>query len=160
NSFSTPRGRAGRGRAALCAVTVRLPLAPWRRREEVRRGGYAMISAVLALTLTLAAQNAAAPKEELLWPKGAPGAIGTEARDKPPLTVFPPPPGKANGTAVVVCPGGGYSGLAINHEGEDVAAWFNARGVTAFMLKYRLAPYRHPAPLQDAQRALRTVRAR
>jgi acetyl esterase/lipase len=97
----------------------------------------------------------------LLWPAGAPGALGTEAADKPTLTVFLPPAAKANGQAVVVCPGGGYGGLAVSHEGQDIGRWLNSQGVTAFMLKYRIAPrYHHPAPLQDAQRALRTVRAR
>src|SRR5262249_43054863 len=96
-----------------------------------------------------------------LWPKGAPGAVGAEATDKPTLTIYLPSPDKANGTAVVVCPGGGYQFLADDHEGKQVAQWFNARGVTAFILRYRLAPrYHHPAPLQDAQRAIRTVRAR
>src|SRR5262249_6605285 len=67
---------------------------------------------------------------------------------------------KANGTAVVICPGGGYRFLAVDHEGRQIAEWLNSRGVTAFMLKYRIAPdYHHPAPLQDAQRALRTVRS-
>jgi acetyl esterase/lipase len=61
----------------------------------------------------------------------------------------------------VVCPGGGYGALADDHEGRQVANWLNEHGVTAFVLKYRLAPrYHQPAPLQDAQRALRTVRAR
>ena len=114
----------------------------------------------LLLSLTLTAAPAQQPKVELLWPKGAPGAVGTEETDKPTLTVFQPPADKANGTAVVICPGGGYGHLAKDHEGKQVAEWFNARGVTAFMLLYRLAPrYRHPAPLQDAQRAIRTVRA-
>src|SRR5437667_5132118 len=94
----------------------------------------------------------------LLWPDGVPGANGKEAVDQPTLTVFVPE--TANGTAVVVCPGGGYRGLAA-HEGRDIALWLNTQAVTAFVLKYRLAPrYRHPAPLQDAQRALRTVRTR
>jgi acetyl esterase/lipase len=115
--------------------------------------------ALLSLSLFLAAADA--PKVELLWPKGAPGAVGTEEADKPSLTVFQPPADKANGTAVVICPGGGYGFLAKDHEGKQVAEWFNQRGVTAFMLLYRIAPrYRHPAPLQDAQRAIRTVRAR
>jgi acetyl esterase/lipase len=101
------------------------------------------------------------PKVEPLWPNGAPGAVGTEPADTPTLTVFLPPPDKANGTAVVVCPGGGYGGLAVDHEGKQIGEWLNNLGVTAFMLKYRLGPrYRHPAPLQDAQRAIRTVRAR
>lgn len=115
----------------------------------------------LMLSLILCAQAAAEPKEELLWPKGAPGAVGTEAADKPTLTVFLPPADKANGAAVVVCPGGGYGFLAKDHEGKQIGEWFNARGVTAFMLLYRIAPrYRHPAPMQDAQRAIRTVRGR
>jgi acetyl esterase/lipase len=61
---------------------------------------------------------------------------------------------------VVVCPGGGYGGLAMDHEGKQIADWLNSLGVAAFVLKYRLGPrYHHPAPLQDAQRALRTVRS-
>src|SRR5207249_1797555 len=75
--------------------------------------------------------------------------------------VYQPPAEKANGAAVVVCPGGGYGFLAVDHEGRQIADWLNGLGVTAFVLKYRIAPrYHHPAALQDAQRALRTVRAR
>ena len=81
--------------------------------------------------------------------------------DKPSLTIFLPPADKANGTAVVVCPGGGYGHLATDHEGKQIGEWLNTLGVTAFMLQYRIAPaYRNPAPLQDAHRALRTVRSR
>jgi acetyl esterase/lipase len=97
---------------------------------------------------------------ELLWPGGAPGALGDTDADKPTLALFPLPAGQANGAAVVVCPGGGYGGHAMDYEGYDVAQWLNGHGVAAFVLKYRVAPYRHPAPLQDAQRALRLVRAR
>jgi acetyl esterase/lipase len=86
--------------------------------------------------------------------------MGETEKDKPSLTVYLPPAGKANGTAVVVCPGGGYGTLAVNHEGKDVADWLTQRGVAAFVLRYRHSPYRHPVPLQDAQRAIRTVRAR
>jgi acetyl esterase/lipase len=76
------------------------------------------------------------------------------------LTVHRAPADKATGAAVVVCPGGSYARLALDHEGRQVAAWLNGHGVTALVLKYRLGPrYRHPAPLQDAQRALRWVRA-
>ena len=114
---------------------------------------------VLVLALALAGQ--AAPKEEPLWPGGAPGAVGTEPADRPTLTAYLPPAAKATGTGVVVCPGGGYGNLALDHEGRQVGEWFATRGVAAFVLKYRHAPrYRHPVPLQDAQRALRTVRAR
>lgn len=100
------------------------------------------------------------PTPQLLWPSGAPGAMGDDELDKPALWVFLPPDAKAVGTAVVVCPGGGYGHLAIGHEGKDVAEWLNAQGIAAFVLRYRLAPrYMHPAPMQDVQRALRTVRA-
>jgi len=97
----------------------------------------------------------------LLWPNGAPGALGSEAVDKPKITVYRAPSATANGAAVVVCPGGGYGVLAADHEGKQVAEWLNSFGVSAFVLQYRLGPrYHHPAPLQDAQRAIRTVRAR
>lgn len=101
------------------------------------------------------------PKVELLWPGGAPGALGDAPDDQPSITIHLPPPGTANGTAVVVVPGGGYGHLAIDKEGHQVARWLNSLGVAAFVLKYRLGPkYRHPAMLMDAQRAIRTVRAR
>lgn len=107
------------------------------------------------------AAKAAQPKVLLLWPNGAPGAKGQGGADKPSLTTYLAPADKATGMAIVVCPGGGYGGLAMGHEGHDVARWLNSIGVSAFVLKYRHAPqYHHPAPLQDAQRALRTVRAR
>ncbi len=113
----------------------------------------------LASLLLAFAADAPAPKVELLWPSGAPGAIGTEPADKPQVTIYRP--AKANGTGMVVCPGGGYGGLAMGHEGKDIAQFLNKLGVTAFVLQYRHAPrYRHPAPLQDAQRAVRLVRAR
>ena len=98
---------------------------------------------------------------ERLWPRGAPGAIGEEELDKPSITVYLPPADKATGAAIVVCPGGGYGALAVDHEGKQVADWLNANGIAAFVLRYRIAPrYKHPAPLDDAQRAIRTVRAR
>src|SRR5262245_44508024 len=110
---------------------------------------------VLAILLHMAPANnlrAAEPKKELIWPKGAPGAVGTEDADKPSLAIYLAPSDKANGTAVIVCPGGGYRGLAQDHEGKQPAEWLNSLGVTAFVLTYRLSPrYHHPAPLQDAQ---------
>ncbi len=97
----------------------------------------------------------------LLWPAGAPGAVGSEPVDTPKITLYRADAARANGTAVVVCPGGGYRVLAADHEGKQVAEWLNSLGVSAFVLQYRLGPrYHHPAPLQDAQRALRMVRAR
>jgi acetyl esterase/lipase len=114
---------------------------------------------VAAIASVALAQNA--PKPELLWPDGAPGAVGNEDIDKPTLTPYLVPAGRGTGTAVVVCPGGGYLHLAMDHEGEQVARWLNSLGVEAFVLKYRLGPkYHHPVELGDAQRAIRTVRAR
>jgi len=96
-----------------------------------------------------------------LWDGPAPAAKGHDERDIPTLTVFRPERHHANGTAVIVAPGGAYIGLSGNLEGRQVADWFAAHGVTAFLLKYRLAPnYRPPSQLQDAQRAIRFVRSR
>src|SRR5579883_2619975 len=118
----------------------------------------------LVIVLTLAASvlpAQRAPEPELLWPDGAPGAQGSADIDKPTLTPYLLAPGRGAGTAVVVCPGGGYSHLAMDHEGDQVARWLNSLGVAAFVLKYRLGPkYHHPVELGDAQRAIRTVRAR
>jgi acetyl esterase/lipase len=97
----------------------------------------------------------------LLWPDGAPGAVGAQPEDRPKLTLYPAPPDRASGAAIVVCPGGGYRTLASDHEGKQVAEWLNGLGVSAFVLQYRVGPrYRHPAPITDAQRALRLVRFR
>jgi acetyl esterase/lipase len=97
----------------------------------------------------------------LLWPEGAPGALGTSPEDRPKLTIYRAPTSVANGAGVVVCPGGGYRTLASDHEGRQVAEWLNTLGVSAFVLQYRLGPrYHHPAPLQDAQRAITLARAR
>lgn len=116
--------------------------------------------AVLTLVCVGCAANPSSPGE-LLWPKGAPGAIGSEERDKPSLTIYLPPADKAISAGVVVCPGGGYGGLAMGHEGKDPAEWLNRHGIAAFVLRYRLGPrYHHPAPMQDAQRAMRLVRSR
>src|SRR2546426_4521761 len=96
----------------------------------------------------------------VVWPGGAPGSLGNEPGDIPTLTPYLPPKEKVTGAAVIVCPGGGYTHLA-DHEGGPVAEWLNSLGVTAFVLKSRLGPrYHHPAPLQDAARAIRIVRSR
>ena len=117
-----------------------------------------MRAILLTLTLTMLAA-AQTPKTELLWPEGAPGAVGTEEVDKPSLTQYIP--GNPNGAAVLVCPGGGYGALAMDHEGKQIAEWFNSFGVSAFILKYRLGPrYRNPAMLDDARRAMRMIRTR
>lgn len=108
----------------------------------------------------LSAQQAASPAPELLWPNGAPLAQGTAEVDQPTLTAFLPAANPTK-TAVVIAPGGGYTHLATQKEGDDFARWLNAHGVAGFVLKYRLGPnYHHPVELGDAQRAIRTVRAK
>jgi acetyl esterase/lipase len=110
-------------------------------------------SAALQQTVA-AASNSPAPM--LLWPHGAPGALGDAEEDKPSLTVYLPAANPAK-TAVLIAPGGGYYHLSTV---QDVALWLNARGVAAFVLKYRLGmKYHNPVELQDAQRAIRLVRA-
>jgi acetyl esterase/lipase len=129
-----------------------------------------VVNCALLMTLSAvmpagAAEPAAAgargePKVVRLWEGDAPGAKGQEEADTPTLTIYPPPEGKNNGAAVVICPGGGYGALAA-HEGKPVADWLNANGATGVVLKYRLGPkYSHPVMLGDVGRAIRTVRAR
>jgi acetyl esterase/lipase len=131
----------------------------------------------LLVTLPATAQERVELK---LWPHGVPGEtqeIGPEKAitsappwavtrisnvTAPMITLFPAPEEKANGCAVVVCPGGGYNILAYDLEGTEVAKWLNSIGVTAVLLKYRVPrrdkDHPHVAPLQDAQRAIRLTR--
>jgi acetyl esterase/lipase len=114
------------------------------------------------LLLALVAADPA-PQTFPLYPGKAPLAVGDTATDKPTLTAYRPE--KPNGTAIIVCPGGGYGGLAMDHEGKQVAEFLTKHGVTAFVLMYRTANKERPgplmeAPLLDAQRAIRTVRAK
>jgi acetyl esterase/lipase len=115
---------------------------------------------LVALIIGTAWANAAEHQQILLWEQNVPNALGSEERDKPKMTVWFPDAGKATGTVVVVCPGGGYGGLAMRHEGTQIAEWFNSFGVTAVILDYRHRGkgYGHPNPLLDVQRAIRTVR--
>ncbi|HJQ23096.1 MAG TPA: alpha/beta hydrolase [Blastocatellia bacterium] len=133
-----------------------------------------MLGLLLALAGAAVAQTAQTTRAEVpasdsflniatipLWEGGAPGALGKASADVPTLTIFYPHPGTANGTAVVIAPGGAYRGLAANLEGRQVADWFAARGVTAFVFRYRLGRnYLYPIPLNDARRAVRLVRSR
>jgi acetyl esterase/lipase len=101
------------------------------------------------------------PQTILLWPAGAPGALGQDDADKPALTIYMPPNTTGPLTAVIIAPGGSYQRLSMNLEGREPANYFNAMGMAAFVLRYRLGPrYHHPIELGDAQRAIRTVRAR
>lgn len=138
---------------------------------------------LLFVLIFLSTAPAAEPIVLDVWPGPAPGEKGDigqeqyqppkkEARPvkrltnvtRPTLTVYRPDQSKANGTAVVICPGGGYHILAMDLEGEEVAAWLNSLGVTGIVLKYRV-PARKDQPkylasLQDAQRAMSLVRSR
>ena len=131
----------------------------------------------LSLSLALFAALLAAPlraedaKTFDLWPEGVPG-LRPEAPpetehdhrvanvSQPTLTWYPAPADIATGTAVIVCPGGGYGWLSMEKEGSSPAHWLNGLGVSAFVLKYRVAPYEHPAELRDVLRAVRLVRSR
>ncbi len=97
-----------------------------------------------------------------LWAGDAPQAKGTTCDDIPTLTILAPRTGTANGSAVIVLPGGAYRGLAGDLEGREVADWFAARGFRAFILSYRLTSHGYvlPVPLLDARRAVQLVRAR
>ncbi|HCN27719.1 MAG TPA: alpha/beta hydrolase [Verrucomicrobiales bacterium] len=116
---------------------------------------------ILPLLLVSLPLQAAEPAKVRLWPQGAPMARGQEDKDQPFVYVWPAPKEKANGAAFVVCPGGGYGGLAADHEGAQVARWLNGLGVTAFVLHYRLGSqgYHYPVQLMDVQRAIRHARA-
>ena len=116
----------------------------------------------LLAAILLPAALTAAPLDPLpLWPGGAPDAYAETERDIPTLTAFLPDPEKASGTAIVICPGGGYGGLAV-HEGAGYAEWLAANGIVGIVLKYRLgsAGYRHPVMLHDAARAIRLTRTK
>ena len=106
-----------------------------------------------------------APNKEKIDSGGRPGHYTLSLVSQPTLTVFLPPKGKGNGTAVVICPGGAYTHLAIAHEGLEVARLLNGMGIAAFVLKYRLPSDeimvdKSIGPLQDAQRAIQLVRQR
>jgi acetyl esterase/lipase len=117
------------------------------------------VLAILLVVLTAGVSQAATRPTVPLWPNGAPGAKGNKPEDIPTLTIYLAAPAKAVRTGVVVCPGGGYVGLAWKKEGTDIAEWLNSLGIAAFVLKYRLGPgYHHPIEMWDGQRAMRYVR--
>lgn len=120
---------------------------------------------LLMCATTLFAQK---PIEIKLWPNGAPNSNGITTAEKqidasrvsdvtvPTLTIYPA--SKPNGLAIVACPGGGYARLATAHEGHDMAAWFNAQGITYAVLKYRMPNTHHDVPLSDALQAIRIMK--
>jgi acetyl esterase/lipase len=98
------------------------------------------------------------PEPVYLYPQGAPGALGDTEADKPRMYPFLPKK-RSTSAAVLVIPGGGYEHVAIGHEGFQIAAWLNAQGMPAFVLDYRVKPYRYPVEIDDGRRAMRIIRA-
>lgn len=123
------------------------------------------VIATLIMTTMLSAQK---PIEIPLWPNGAPNTNGLKGEQedldggrvanvvKPSITVYRPE--KPNGTTIIMCPGGGYARLAMNHEGHDMAPWLTAMGITYVVLKYRMPNGHYEVPLSDAEQAIRLVR--
>ena len=129
--------------------------------------------------LTLFAAEAAAQEKIIpLWPEGIPNSQSSDEKEvsqneginwitqvqEPSITVYLPSRQQSTGQAVVICPGGGYQGLAYDWEGTDIAKWLNSKGIAGIVLKYRLPNSKsvkvsYQAPLQDVQRAMRLVRA-
>ncbi|MDA7916472.1 alpha/beta hydrolase fold domain-containing protein [Verrucomicrobia bacterium] len=117
------------------------------------------ITCIIILSLTVVANAQPEPKHLSLWPAKAP--IGDKMFEDVdvPITVHLPAPDKATGTAVVICPGGGYRGLVTDSEGHGIAKWLNEHGIAGIVLEYRLPKQRPFVPILDARRAIRTVRA-
>ena len=126
-----------------------------------------LIISFLFISTMLSAQKTV---ELLLWPNGAPNTNGlTDPEENmeggrvanvvnPSITVYHPE--KPNGMAIIMCPGGGYARLAMNHEGHDMSSWFTAQGITYIVLKYRMPNGHYEVPLSDAEQAIRVVRAK
>jgi acetyl esterase/lipase len=124
----------------------------------------------LLLGFSASITHADEPRVIPLWPEGVPDARPDGGAERvedgrvynvqiPTLTVFPAPADTAVGTAAIICPGGSYARLAVAKEGSELVKRLNALGVSAFVLKYRLVEYGHPAPLRDVLRAIRILRS-
>jgi len=123
------------------------------------------------LCLSFVSMFAQTPKTVLLWPDGVPESNGLTGDEKvensiifnvtvPGMTVYLADPAKNTGVAVLICPGGGYSGQAAGHEGSQIAQWLSENGITGIVLKYRLPNKHSSIPLKDAQQALRIIRSK
>lgn len=124
-----------------------------------------ILMSFLFISTMLSAQK---PVELLLWPNGAPNSNGLTGTEEdlnggrvanvvnPSITVYRAQ--KPNGMAIIMCPGGGYARLAMNHEGHDMASWFTTQGITYVVLKYRMPNGNYEVPLSDAEQAIRLVR--
>jgi acetyl esterase/lipase len=142
----------------------------------VRRESWWLVVSVGLVAATMLYAQAPSPDRAKaaavvpIWPEGVPGLLPTAGPEvevdarvsnvhTSTLTAYLAPERQNTGTAVVVCPGGGYQRLAIDKEGWKVAEWLNSLGVSAFVLKYRMREYGHPAPLRDVLRAVRLLRS-
>ncbi|MCD7901585.1 MAG: alpha/beta hydrolase [Bacteroides sp.] len=124
-----------------------------------------ILMSLLCMATSLMAQT---PLEIQLWPNGAPNDNGLKGTEEdlnggrianvvhPSITVYKAE--KPNGKAIIMCPGGGYARLAMNHEGHDMAPWWNAQGITYIILKYRMPNGHDEVPLSDAEQAIRLTR--
>lgn len=118
-----------------------------------------LIAALLSVATSITGAEPVTPGKPQtiqLWPGKAP--LARNDADKPSIIVYLPDADKATGAALVICPGGGYGALMESYEGNDIAKWLLPKGVAGIVLKYRVR-IAHPAPLLDAQRAIRTVRS-
>lgn len=125
-----------------------------------------ILMSLLCIATTLMAQK---PIEIPLWPNGAPNSNGLQGTEddmgngrvsnitSPSITVYKA--SRPNGVAIIMCPGGGYARLAMNHEGHDMASWFNEQGITYIVLKYRMPNGHCEVPLSDAEQAIRMTRS-
>ncbi len=124
-----------------------------------------IVSPLLMLLAAIVTMNAgltaAEPEPQRLWQNAAPGALGDDEKDTPTIMVYLPK-SETPTAALVIFPGGGYGHLAIGHEGHEIAQWANSMSMAGIIVSYRHRNrgYGHPAPMLDAQRAIRTVRAR
>jgi len=117
-----------------------------------------IVLAFALVPLLYAQAGAAIPPPIYLYPNGAPGSLGNAESDKPRIYAFLPKT-RSTSAAVLVIPGGGYEHVAIGHEGFQIATWLNAQGMPAFVLDYRVKPYRYPVEIDDGRRAMRLIRA-
>jgi acetyl esterase/lipase len=154
---------AGKKVQCRCGLVMMVPAEPpYGQGEQLRSHAAEASVAVVTAAVTAAVAHAAGatsePAGHRLWPGKAPLAAGDEPADVPRVVVYHAEHG--DGSAIVVCPGGGYQNLA-PHEAEPIARWLNTLGITGIVLSYRLAPrYRYPAAFLDVSRAIRTARAK
>lgn len=113
-----------------------------------------LFTLLLVFSATAFAQKGTTMK---LWPN-TPEVMSTDENDQAEITVYLPDAKKATGRAVVCCPGGGYSHLAMDHEGHQWAPFFNTQGIALIVLKYRMPHGNRLVPISDAEEAVKTVR--